>query len=633
MFTCVKQRRSLAVIALALALVFSLIVIPEQGLKAADGTLLPGVRDNLTVNGIKTSSLIVTDDGYMRVYADSKKIWIEYLDKSFNVLSKKSIDRELYYWGGFYAGEDAYYIAEGQPNADEKDDAEVIRVTKYDKNWKKKGVAKITSNTKLFGGDVGYPFHAGCGEMVEVGGKLYLATGHRGYVDPDVGQGHQGYLLVEIDKSTMKGEIASCDLWHSFAQYLESEDKYVYMLEQSEGSRCTTIKRFDTTKEWDEWFDDNEEYVKLLEYGGDRTSSWAISCYASVDDLALSGDNALGIGTSIDQSKYNDIGAGTVEATYNIYLTVTPKKNFKNEASTVKWLTSYTQGKDRFNRVFLTTIHDNRFLVSWEADDNEGYISTNYTIPNDVMSGHVLHYLFIDGNGNKLSKEFTAAAPLSDCHPVLDGSKIVYYASDSGMVNFYTIDAATGAFAKKSYRIIGENATWDIKDGILTISGTGELDAIIPGDGIKKIVIEKGITSIPEDQFSYYRELTDVEISNTVTSIGKQAFAYCDKLEKITIPDSVKEIGEDAFWSGWYGWDYEKQAYERHLVKTTICAHENSYAAQYAKEQGISFEAIPGAISTSGIYCSQTSPSIVAGMVINNKALVEGDIEYRWLAC
>ena len=102
---------------------------------------------------------------------------------------------------------------------------------------------------------------------------------------------------------------------------------------------------------------------------------------------------------------------------------------------------------------------------------------------------------------------------------------------------------------------------------------------------------------------------------------------------QITIPDSVKEIGEDAFWSGWYSWDYEKQAFERHLVKMTICAHENSYAVQYANEFGIYYEVIPGAISTSGIYCSQTSPSIVAGMVINNKALVEGDIEYRWLAC
>ena len=136
MFTCVKQRRSLAVIALALALVFSLIAIPEQSLRAAEGNLLPGIRNNLSVNGVKSSSMIVTDDGYMRVYIDKKNVLIEYLDKSFNVLRKKSLDRELYYWGGFYAVEDAYYIAEGQPNPEEKDDAEVIRVTKYDKNWK-----------------------------------------------------------------------------------------------------------------------------------------------------------------------------------------------------------------------------------------------------------------------------------------------------------------------------------------------------------------------------------------------------------------------------------------------------------------------------------------------------------------
>ena len=103
----------------------------------------------------------------------------------------------------------------------------------------------ITSNPELFGGEVRTPFDYGCVEMTESNGKLYVVTGHEGYVDSSVGQGHQGFLMAEIDQATMKGKIVSCDLWHSFAQYIKSQGSYLYVLEQSEGSRCTKLP--DTT--------------------------------------------------------------------------------------------------------------------------------------------------------------------------------------------------------------------------------------------------------------------------------------------------------------------------------------------------------------------------------------------------
>lgn len=61
----------------------------------------------------------------MRVFYDGKKIGIEYYDNHFNIQSRKSLDMELSIWGGFYAGSDAYYLVEGQDNADESDLAEV----------------------------------------------------------------------------------------------------------------------------------------------------------------------------------------------------------------------------------------------------------------------------------------------------------------------------------------------------------------------------------------------------------------------------------------------------------------------------------------------------------------------------
>ena len=80
----------------------------------------------------------------MRVYVD-KTVYIEYYDEKLNILSKKSIEPELPMWGGFYAAKEAYYLVEGQRNSDCKNGTEVVRIIKYDKNWKRVGSGSIYS--------------------------------------------------------------------------------------------------------------------------------------------------------------------------------------------------------------------------------------------------------------------------------------------------------------------------------------------------------------------------------------------------------------------------------------------------------------------------------------------------------
>ena len=43
-------------------------------------------------------------------------------------------------------------------------------------------------------------FDYGCVEMTETNGTLYIVTGHEGYVDESVGQGHQGFLMIAVDQ-------------------------------------------------------------------------------------------------------------------------------------------------------------------------------------------------------------------------------------------------------------------------------------------------------------------------------------------------------------------------------------------------------------------------------------------------
>ena len=130
----------------------------------------------------------------------------------------------------------------------------------------------------------------------------------------------------------------------------------LYVLEQSEGSRCTKLSRYDSTTL-------DEKTIELLPYGGSRTSVWALNCYASVDGMAVSADSVLCIGTTIDQSQYDNV---TSDTPHNIYLTITPVSDFSKEATSVKYLTNYTGNGKSFMGVKITPITENRFMISWE---------------------------------------------------------------------------------------------------------------------------------------------------------------------------------------------------------------------------------------------------------------------------
>lgn len=573
--------------------------------------VLPTPYDNLSVGLRSFSNLVATKDGYMRVFYDNKKINIEYYDNKFNITKKKSIAMELPVWGGFYAGDNDYYVVEGKHNTAQKNDAEVVRVIKYNKNWKKIGAAKITGNTKLFGGEVGYIFDVGCVEMTEYNGNLYIVTAHDGYVDSQYGQGHQGFLMIKVNQKNMKGEIVLSDLWHSFAQYIKNKGSVLYVLEQSEGDRCTQLSKIDANNL-------KKQSIEVLGYGGLHTSAWAIPCYASVDGMALSKDNVLCLGTSIDQSKYDKIKSDTP---HNIYITVTPTSNFSEKSTKVKWITKYKGGGKSFLGTKITRVNDNRFMVSWEEYDTSQKAS-NY----DTLSTSILHYVFIDGKGNVISKEYKAAAPISECQPIVKNSNIVFYASNANMVNFYSINAKTGKFKKKMHRVLGGNATWNLSKGVLTITGKGAISIQkkdrerLPKSSasgwfvtyekgnwddiskyIKKIVIKKGITSIPNEAFAHLDNLEEVNIADGLKSIGKKSFYACNSIKKIYLPSSVNKIGADILWTGYY-WTYDRS----HVTSGTIYAPYNSYAIKYAKKNNISYK--------------KYIPKVVISKLVSNKS-------------
>ena len=110
-----------------------------------------------------------------------------------------------------------------------------------------------------------------------------------------------------------------------------------------------------------------------------------------------------------------------------------------------------------------------------------------------------------------------------------------------------TIFAASGT--------CGDNLTWDLTNGVLTISGTGAMANYSPSgvpwyssrSSIQSIIISDGCSSIGRNAFYNCSSLTSVTIPNSVTSINNDAFWGCSSLTSLTIPNSVTSIKSYAF--------------------------------------------------------------------------------------
>jgi len=156
----------------------------------------------------------------------------------------------------------------------------------------------------------------------------------------------------------------------------------------------------------------------------------------------------------------------------------------------------------------------------------------------------------------------------------------------------------------------GPNVKWSLDDsGLLTISGSGDMDnyfafwEINGGVGIKRAVVEEGVTSLalntfngcgwlesvslPDSlenilasAFSDCRSLTRVDIPYGVPWISGYCFAGCYSLTRVTVPESVTEVVDHAF---------------DNCPMLTLYGYDGSYIETYANENGIPFVSLGAA--------------------------------------
>ena len=122
------------------------------------------------------------------------------------------------------------------------------------------------------------------------------------------------------------------------------------------------------------------------------------------------------------------------------------------------------------------------------------------------------------------------------------------------LVFFAVLLLPCGAAEQETSGTCGGDLSWQLEDGVLTISGTGAMHNYVvhapwkdSRDEITALVLEPGVTNLGDGAMRECENLQWVSIGPDVTRLGKIAFDGCTALEEITIPDTVTEIGDGCF--------------------------------------------------------------------------------------
>ncbi len=125
------------------------------------------------------------------------------------------------------------------------------------------------------------------------------------------------------------------------------------------------------------------------------------------------------------------------------------------------------------------------------------------------------------------------------------------FAATPDLVEF-TVNVGNHAFTFENNMLLGADGELIVylytsipANGTLTISKDMKLapKAFVGVKNIQTVVIEDGITSVPEYAFYEADSIKSVVLPATVTSIGAYAFAECDLLESVSMANTVTTLG------------------------------------------------------------------------------------------
>ena len=216
------------------------------------------------------------------------------------------------------------------------------------------------------------------------------------------------------------------------------------------------------------------------------------------------------------------------------------------------------------------------------------------------------------------SVSYIAGSAFSGCDTVVLNVGYNSYAKDFAVRNgIQYVERQPEVIASGS---CGTNVSWELySDGILNIKGTGTLTNPTVSSGIawytyrhmiRLVNIEAGITNLPDFAFFGCTALEAVNFAadSRLTTIGGSVFNGCTSLKELTLPGRVKTIYGNAFrgcanLTAVYLPDtvsYITNSAFSGCGKVVLSVAYNSYAKQYAINNGIAYSERGRAVTASG---------------------------------
>ena len=370
---------------------------------------------------------IVDAQGNFMKWSAYPRLVAETYDSNFQLISSVDLEMELDLWGGFYAGEDYNFVIFGQENPSEDDNAEVIRVVKYDKDWNRLGQASLRgANTTI-------PFDAGSLRCDEYNGYLYVRTSHEMYQSGD-GLNHQANLTFSVRESDMtitdgyhdvvsnKGYVS-----HSFNQFIlvDSQGRLVALDHGDAYPRGACLSIYDN-KAGSDTFANGCKTFNLTTWSGrvgENTTG------ANVTDLAETSSGYLVAYSSTGKGSASTIGQDPM----NIFLSYTSKDDISSNGTTVRQLTSWPSGSDLYGSqpVLVPTGPDGGYIL-WQLAEkwDNGYYYNKESI----------QYATYSADGTVSNIRTADGVQMSRCHPISYNGKVVWYSTHDSTPVFYVLD-------------------------------------------------------------------------------------------------------------------------------------------------------------------------------------------------
>ncbi len=363
---------------------------------------------------VKSYLSLQSDGRLMRVqYLPSDgRVLAEYYNSEYELASRKYIPQELPVFGGFFEGRDAYYILTGKNNSDQSNSAEVFRITKYDKSWKRLCAAS------LYGANTTVPFRAGSARFCESGDYIIIRTCHEMYKSTD-GLNHQANVTIQLDSRKMVITDYLTDVSntsygyvsHSFNQFVAVDEDKIIALDHGDAyPRSIALTKYKTK----------------VSSGSFTPAAYYNYCQA-IDMLPIAGeigDNStscsvggLGVSSSSYIAAICTVEQGSASQVRNICVSVLDKSS---SVPVLKKLTSYTDAGAVPSTPHLIKRGTDSFVLMWEK-------------------ASLVYYCELDGRGDIKGDIHCFEAELSDCVPVATAEKLVWYVWNDNEVTFYDI--------------------------------------------------------------------------------------------------------------------------------------------------------------------------------------------------